>query len=106
MSKHPDRQTFATDDLILSVRMDVDRQRWDESRYEMFLDELCGDREYQKNAIKDAARYLAGGEYRDLKHLAEACGSNCNYQINSQHHWIWRPERENRTFSMVYLYSC
>ncbi|MBP9919064.1 MAG: DEAD/DEAH box helicase family protein [Dermatophilaceae bacterium] len=92
MSKHPDRQTFATDDLILSVRMDVDRQRWDESRYEMFLDELCGDREYQKNAIKAAARYLAGGEYRDLKHLAET-----NFQASAQlqaHYGTWGGMRQ------------
>lgn len=92
MPKHPDRQTFVTDDLVLSVRTDIDRSRWDESRFEMFLDELCGDREYQKNAIKTAARYLAGGEYRNLKHLAES-----NFQMNGQmqaHYGTWAGMRQ------------
>jgi type III restriction enzyme len=67
-----DRQRFRNEDLVLQVTTAIDRARWDESRYEGFLDELCGSREYQKEAIRTAMRYLLGGEYKDLKQLASS----------------------------------
>jgi len=39
-----DRQRFRNEDLMLRVSPAVDPARWDESRYEEFLDALCGDR--------------------------------------------------------------
>lgn len=69
---NPDRQRFRNEDLVLKVSPAVDRSKWDESRYEAFLDELCGDREYQKDAIRTALRYLLGGEYKNLRALAKA----------------------------------
>src|SRR3990167_109597 len=62
---------FHNEDLILEVSTSVDRRKWDENKYEGFLDELCENREYQKDAIRAAMRYLLGGEYRDLCDLAE-----------------------------------
>ena len=63
---------FRQKNLILSVSKAVRRDRWDESRYEAFLDCLCeGGREYQKDAIFAALRYLLGGEYEDLCDLAK-----------------------------------
>jgi len=44
---------------------------WDESKYEAFIDELCGLREYQKEGIRTAMRYLAGNKYRNLRELAK-----------------------------------
>ena len=61
---------FHNEDLVLEVSTSVDRRKWDENKYEAFLDELCGVREYQKDAIRAAMRYLLGGEYRDLRDLA------------------------------------
>ncbi|MDP2932941.1 MAG: DEAD/DEAH box helicase family protein, partial [bacterium] len=61
---------FHNEDLVLEVSTSVDRRKWDENKYEAFLDELCGVREYQKEAIRAAMRYLLGGEYRDLRDLA------------------------------------
>ncbi|MDP2664654.1 MAG: DEAD/DEAH box helicase family protein, partial [bacterium] len=61
---------FHNEDLLLEVSTSVDRRKWDENKYEAFLDELCGVREYQKDAIRAAMRYLLGGEYRDLRDLA------------------------------------
>src|SRR5215217_7648145 len=72
-----DRQRFRNDELILTVSSAVDRARWDESRYETFIDELCEDREYQKDAIRVALRYLLGGEYSNLRDLARS-----NYDEN------------------------
>jgi len=66
-----DRQTFKNEDLVLKVSPNVDPAVWDESKYEAFIDELCGLREYQKEAIHTVMRYLAGGTYRNLRELAK-----------------------------------
>ncbi len=71
MPANADRQRFRNEDLVLKVSPNVDRARWDESRYEEFIDELCDDREYQKEAIRTALRFLLGGEYANLKELAQ-----------------------------------
>lgn len=71
MAVTPDRQRFRNEDLILRVSTAVDRATWDESTYEAFIDELCGHREYQKEAIRVSLRYLLGGEYSDLRALAK-----------------------------------
>ena len=52
---------------------------WDESRYEAFIDELCGVREYQKDAIRTVMRYMAGGQYLNLRALAEE-----NFKANEE----------------------
>ena len=71
MSTRGDRRTFRNEDLLLNVATDIDPKVWDESRYEAFLDELCGSREYQKDAIRTALRYLLGGKYETLRELAK-----------------------------------
>jgi type III restriction enzyme len=70
MSTRGDRRTFRNEDLGLQVAASVDPAVWDESKYEAFLDELCGFREYQKAAIRTTLRYLLGGRYSDLRALA------------------------------------
>jgi hypothetical protein len=64
-------RTFRNEDLVLKVTTDIDPQVWDESCYEAFLDELCGSREYQKEAIRTTLRYLRGGKYANLRELAK-----------------------------------
>jgi type III restriction enzyme len=71
MPANADRQRFRNEDLVLKASPNVARSRWDESRYEAFIDELCSDREYQKEAIRTALRYLVGGEYANLRELAK-----------------------------------
>jgi len=70
MPSDPNLQRFRNEDLVLRVSPAVDRGHWDESRYEEFIDELCGSREYQKDAIRTALRFLLGGEYGSLRDLA------------------------------------
>jgi type III restriction enzyme len=67
-----DSQRFLNEDLVLEVSAAVDRTRWDEDRYDAFIELLCGDREYQKDAIRTALRFLLGGEYGNLRALAES----------------------------------
>ncbi len=70
MSTRGDRRTFRNEDLVLKVSDNIDPAKWDESKYEGFLDELCGYREYQKDAIRTTLRYLLGGKYLDVRSLA------------------------------------
>lgn len=77
MPSNIDRKRFRNEDLMLKVTSAIDRKKWDESRYEAFIDELCGPREYQKEAIRVSLRYLLSGEYENLKELTRA-----NYDEN------------------------
>jgi type III restriction enzyme len=79
MSTRGDRRTFRNEDLVLKVTTNIDPKIWDESRYEAFLDELCGLREYQKEAIRTTLRYLLGGKYANLHDLARA-----NFDANEE----------------------
>ena len=71
MTTRGDRRTFRNEDLILKVTTNIDPSVWDESKYEAFLDELCGPREYQKESIRTTLRFLLGGKYANLRALAK-----------------------------------
>ena len=71
MKTQGDRRTFRNEDLVLKVTENKDPSVWNEAKYEAFLDELCGYREYQKDAIRTALRYLCGGKYDNLRSLAK-----------------------------------
>jgi len=66
----PDVSEVQNEDLVLKVSLAVDPAIFDITKYEAFLDLLCGTREYQKEAIRTTLRYLLGGQYADLKALA------------------------------------
>ncbi|HBE45282.1 MAG TPA: hypothetical protein DDW17_07515 [Deltaproteobacteria bacterium] len=72
-----ERQTFQNKDLVLRVFPNYNPEKFDPNKYEAFLDALCLDREYQKEAIRETIRYFLGGEYTSLKDLAEE-----NYNSN------------------------
>lgn len=79
MTTRGDRKTFRNEDLVLKVTTNIDPAVWDESRYEAFLDELCGTREYQKEAIRTTLRYLLGGKYSNIRELASE-----NFESNDE----------------------
>jgi len=64
-------------DLVLKVRNSYDPSKLNLNEWEDYLDILCGNREYQKEAIKTAIIYLAAGEYTDINQLAKE-----NYKNN------------------------
>jgi len=72
-----DQQTFRNEDLVLHVSQNYDPQTLDLSKYEPFLDALCGPREYQSDAIRETVRYFLGGQYLNTEELATQ-----NYQSN------------------------
>ena len=73
----PEASTIKASDLILKVSENIDPAIFDISKYEAFLDALCGPREFQKEAIRTVLRYLLGKRYRDLRDLAEE-----NYKVS------------------------
>jgi type III restriction enzyme len=71
MPANPNRQRFQNQDLVLRVSANVDRNRWDESKYDAFIETLCRGRTYQEEALRVALRYLLGGEDANLRALAK-----------------------------------
>jgi len=66
-----DKKVFKNQDLVLKVSPNIDPQKFDINKYEPFLDALCVEREYQKEAIRITLQYLLGGQYNNLRKLAE-----------------------------------
>ncbi len=66
-----DSRRIETGQLVLSVGHAVDPSVLDLSEYGAFLDALCGDRDYQKEAIETSIRYLAGKQYPHLGALIQ-----------------------------------
>ena len=67
---------YNASDLVLKVRKGFDPNKLNIKEWEDFLDVLCGDREYQKEAIRTAIIYLASGEYASINQLAKENYSN------------------------------
>jgi len=66
-----EHQRFLNQDLVLKVSKSVNPAVFDINKYEGFLDALCGEREYQKTAIRNTLFYLIGGNYKSVTELAE-----------------------------------
>ena len=56
--------------MVLKVSSNYNHAALNLEEWQDFLDVLCGDREYQKEAIKTALVFLASGEY-DMNKIAE-----------------------------------
>jgi len=54
-------KTYKTKDLVLEVSKSYDPIKLDLSRWDRFIDVLCGDRQYQKEAIENA---IENGEHK------------------------------------------
>ena len=70
-------KTFKQNDLVLKVHPVYDPALLDLDAWDPFLDRLCSNRPYQKEAIRHAVIYLASGRYQTLRELAEE-----NYRKN------------------------
>ena len=63
---------FNTQDLVLKINTkSYDPEKLPLSDWQRFLDVLCGNREYQKEAIKTAIIYLASGRYNSIEDLVK-----------------------------------
>lgn len=64
-------KTFKQSELVLKVSMVYNTNLLDLNAWRPFIDRLCGDRTYQKEAIEKSIIYLASKQYKSLKDLAE-----------------------------------
>jgi type III restriction enzyme len=62
---------LAVDDLVLPASHSYDPAKLDLAAYEDFVDAVVAGREYSKQAIFTALRFMAGGRYANTKQLAE-----------------------------------
>lgn len=62
---------YKTQDLVLEVKQTFDPAKLNLRKWEDFLDALCGDRQFQIDAIKSAIIYIASGEYSCIEDLVE-----------------------------------
>ncbi len=74
-----DVHIFKNQDLVLNVNQVYDPSKLRIDEWSIFLDRLCGDREYQKNAIRDGVIFLASGRYENIEDLVIE-----NYSKNSE----------------------
>ena len=72
-------RSFKQSDLILSVSKFYDTNKLDLSAWELYLNRLCGDREYQKEAITTAIIFLASKRYKTTIDLV-----NENFDRNTE----------------------
>lgn len=64
-------KTFKQSELLLKVNRVYNTNLLDLNAWKPFIDRLCGDRTYQKEAIEIGIIYLASGQYSSLEDLAE-----------------------------------
>jgi type III restriction enzyme len=62
-------KTYKTADLILQINDNYDPIKLNLASWDRFLDILCSDREYQKEAIQKAIIFLASGLYANINEL-------------------------------------
>lgn len=64
-----DIKIYKTEDLVLRVKDSFNPTKLKLKSWVDFIDVLCGDREYQKEAIRTAIIYIASGEYSSIEDL-------------------------------------
>ncbi|GAB2585881.1 DEAD/DEAH box helicase family protein [Spirosoma areae] len=64
-------KTFNTQDLVLATSQNFDPIKLNLSAWDRFLDILCQDRDYQKEAIQTAIIYLFSGRYTTIEKLVK-----------------------------------
>lgn len=74
-----DIHIFKNQDLILKVNQTYDPTKLNLDEWDIFLDKLCGDRDYQKIAIKDSILFLVSNRYKKTEDLI-----NENYSKNPE----------------------
>ena len=67
---------FKTKELVLKINKNYDPTRLNLGEWDVFLDVLCGEREFQKEAIHTAIIYMAGGRYENIEALVKENYSN------------------------------
>ncbi|WP_026715252.1 DEAD/DEAH box helicase [Flavobacterium daejeonense] len=84
------KKFFNTQDLVLKVNYkNFDPIKYPLDEWERYLDVLCQNREYQKEAIKMAIHYLISTKYNSIEDLVKE-----NYKSNEQLQLRYKTENE------------
>ena len=84
------KKIFNTQDLVLKVNMkNFDPSKYPIDEWERFLDILCSNREYQKEAIKTVIHYLISTKYGSIETLVKE-----NYAQNDKLQLRYKTEKE------------
>lgn len=82
-------KTYNTKDLVLEVSKSYDPAKVDFSKWDRFLEILCGDRQYQREAIENVVIYLASDRYKSIEELVRE-----NWNKNPELHTRYRDVNE------------
>jgi type III restriction enzyme len=82
-------KTYNTKDLVLEVSKSYDLIKLDLTKWDRFIDVLCGDRQYQREAIENAIIYLASCRYKSIEDLVKE-----NWSKNSELHTRYKDINE------------
>lgn len=82
-------KTYNTKDLVLEVSKSYDPMKLDLTKWDRFIDALCGDRQYQREAIENTIIYLASGRYKSIEDLVRE-----NWNKNSELHTRYKDINE------------
>lgn len=77
-------RSYNNNDLVLAVNETYDHNDLNIQEWDDFLDILCGDREYQKNAIIKSIIYLCSNNYQNLRELVVE-NYNKNLELQSKY---------------------
>ncbi len=101
-----DSKTYRQKDLVLNVNPSYDPAKLDLSAWDSFLDTLCGDREYQKEATKQAIIFLASQRYETTQDLvAENYPKNPELQekYSTKNDYYCRLQLQDKLFANIDL---
>lgn len=87
MTIEEEKETISPNDLVL--RLSEKANNFDVSKYEDFISELCGEREFQIEAIRNIIKFYLCGEYRNIEDLIRE-----NYKENVAMQEYFRDEKE------------
>ena len=82
-------KTYNTKDLVLEVSKSYDPIKLDLTKWDRFIGVLCGDRQYQREAIENTIVYLASGRYKSVEDLVRE-----NWSKNPELHTRYKDENE------------
>ncbi|MDD2753856.1 MAG: DEAD/DEAH box helicase family protein [Candidatus Portnoybacteria bacterium] len=69
-------KTYKTADLVLQVTRNYNPAKLNLASWDRYLDSLCSDRQYQKEAIQQAVIFLASGIYSNINDLVSENWNN------------------------------
>ncbi|BDB03252.1 DEAD/DEAH box helicase family protein [Clostridium botulinum] len=97
---------YKTKDLVLKVNKSYNPLELDLDSWDRFIDILCGDRYYQKEAIEKAIIYLASGNYKSLQELiAENWKNNLELRnrYKTEKEYVKKLQLKNKLFANLDL---